>query len=572
MILKKIKTRFILIGLPIILFITLIFEVYLSLQQPLYAQDITCVAPALADYVASVFDNLGTTRSYGNIRFLSPAFNMSHPYFQPFVAQFSDALAEHGYNFGDFYAVAGNAYNMPGGTIHGWIGTARMTAIGNHPIILTETGFYPPNNPPGGRNNALIDLQGSISGLKSDPSILGALLFNVFGTNGDPNFAGHKMNDDEINMVCGGSCGKIGANSAVFYSSSDASFYDRAAAHGMGFTLEVACNDIQRITPGINSAHNKGMTPVLRIGVGGNSGGFDDPAELASFIRDLNPLVNGPVYIILGPNEPLTESWAAPNCAYTNPSNIFLSPGYPYLFRKSPIWPPDPGHFYIPKRGNEDIVQIVRSLVFEAESYAPGYIPGLPGPPGPPPQSTCEPPENPPIAGVILNIEDLRQTDSRWSSTTINDCQDRIGEYTSACPSGNGCGCGIVSMTMVLRYFGHDVYPNNIAPRLRNGQEYVCGIGSSLAGLSQWAKDNYDLEFVWINFDQLQGQIRLGRPVIAACAHWGRGCGFDRDHLSVIKGMEEGYVYYQDTVNGHIAFPESIARTFNCAYVAYYQP
>lgn len=400
----------------LIVLLTICFSFYPSyLNHPIHAQDapdVDCIARELAEYVVSVFKdpklNITTQSSFGNIRFLSPAFNLTDPNNSAFVNQFSAALQTQGYSFNNFSAIAGNAYNMTGGTIQDWVAKARNeTAIGGQAILLTEIGFYPPNKTADEREAAVQALRTSADYIKENGSIVAGLLFNVFCNNPDSRFAGHCLNQpdcSELDTVCAGhgNCGKIGANSATFYSSSDDSFYNQANVHGMRYALEIANNDSNREFPalmaGINSAQNKGMTPVLRLGVNASSGGFNNPEDLASFVYDLSFRLTAPVYLIIGSNEPLSECWATPECGCAD---------YSAELSSSLIWPPDPAHFYVQESGNEDLIAMVSQLVI---NYPSGYP--LPEPnPVIPPQGTGE--WYFPIRGVIRITDDAAAHQAR---------------------------------------------------------------------------------------------------------------------------------------------------------------
>ncbi|MCM8787875.1 MAG: hypothetical protein NC935_07505 [Candidatus Omnitrophica bacterium] len=293
-----------------------LFIFYLSSTSFVHAQDISCIASGLASYIGNVFRDLQITpgssvNSFGNVYFLSPVFNMTSPYFSSFVNEFNQELNNQGYSFNNFYAIAGNAYNTSWGTIGQFVNIARTTPIGQKGIILTEIGWYPHNT--SNREAAVNQLQQEVAKFPIE-NVLGGLIFDVFGNN--PQFAAQSLTESEINFICSANCfqARVGANSASYYSSSDESFYNKAEENAMRYTLEIAQNNISTLIPGINSAHNKGITPIIRLGTGNISGGFDNPEDLVFFIQNLNHQLNKAVYLILGPNEPLSECWATPEC------------------------------------------------------------------------------------------------------------------------------------------------------------------------------------------------------------------------------------------------------------------
>jgi len=282
--------------------------------------DIPCIIQEVSKYIDGVMENVDK-EELPHIKFLSPVFNMTSPYYE----DLANGFAANATFWNQLDGIAGNAYNFPSGQrITDWVARGRsIPAIGDKPMMLTEIGWY--DYVAGGdKGTAQAALKEEIQKLKDDDSILGAQLFNVFNTN--PGWAQYAMTNEELGDVCGGHCGKVGANSAGYYSHSMGDFYGPAASHGMQTSIEIANNDnnptLPAIMPGINDALNNGITPVVRIGVMEDSGGFDDPKDYTTFIKRLNTAVaNRPggsssdiVYVIVGPNEPETECWASRSC------------------------------------------------------------------------------------------------------------------------------------------------------------------------------------------------------------------------------------------------------------------
>lgn len=278
--------------------------------------DVACIGNSVASYIDGV---MGDPRidNLDHIKFLSPAFNMTSPYFQDMV----NTVAGQSQHWEDLDGIAGNAYNFQNGPyIPDHVNAARANPfIGSRPLLLTEIGWYEKLQGVD-HDTARTNLANAASWIKNQPNMLGGLLFNVFNNN--TGWSDYAISDSDLFSVCGGAgnCGKIGANSAGYYSSSDASFYSPADSHGMGWTIEIANNDnnpsLPSLMPGINSAFSKGITPVIRIGVMDNSGGFDNPRDYVDFLVTLNGLIDQDVWVIVGPNEPITECWAAPGCQY----------------------------------------------------------------------------------------------------------------------------------------------------------------------------------------------------------------------------------------------------------------
>ena len=226
----------------------------------------------------------------------------------------------------------------------------------------------------------------------------------------------------------------------------------------------------------------------------------------------------------------------------------------------------DLSNFYIDnsEQHNMNLVNIVNNIVLSGPNIAPN--------PNWTPPYAYLPPTN--KDAVILNMPELLQTDPKWAATQItNGCNDKIGVKSPPCNSSIGCGCGPTSLAMILTYFLHTGNPNDIITPdeiiINQGQEYFCGTGSSAEKLAELA-GNDGIQFEQINFGQAQAKIRDGKPIMAACHHFGRNNGLDWGHITVIKGIEQGNIYFQDTVFGELLFPLSIVQgSFDCTLFAF---
>ncbi len=213
----------------------------------------------------------------------------------------------------------------------------------------------------------------------------------------------------------------------------------------------------------------------------------------------------------------------------------------------------DPATFYISEKENEEIIKIVESIA--VETFNPPF-PEDWEPPPPPPL-----PEDP-EAVILYDVIPLYQGDPRWWDTAMDKCEYYSPPRTLAC-----CGCGPTSLTVILRYFDFDVRPDDIAPKL-TAKEYICGQGSSAYGLALWARRNYGLSFEEskiFDFNALQAKIRAGKPIMVRCGNfYGTGSG----HISVIRGLEEGYVYFADSgrKEGDLIYSVEQVKTFNCTH------
>ncbi len=272
------------------------------------AYDVECVAKGIADYMDGVLTNAPSSK-YKNIRFTTPAFNMTEPQFEDLVAEF--AAQSSSFDRSDL-VVTGNAYNVDGASVLDWMARVRSTEIGSKPVILTETGWYPHGPDNGFTNERGTELGNVLRDARSTQGpLLGALIFNGFGNNSQSDFSGQVMSNEQFTVVCNNTaCGFIGVNSATGLFGNDDN--NRASGLGMKMTLGIINNDPGGVANGANNALSKGLTPVLRIGVGNSSGGFDNPSDLVTFLDALDPQLTGQVYIIVGPNEPNAEGWADP--------------------------------------------------------------------------------------------------------------------------------------------------------------------------------------------------------------------------------------------------------------------
>lgn len=278
--------------------------------------DFACIGKSLAKYMNTIVDGVAS-KNLSHIKTLSPAFNIeSAPTFKPYW----DAMAAAGAKFSQLDGIAGNAYNV-GGHLATYYVSAFLSAVSTtKPFFLTETGMIERVRDGVSLPTALTHLTQTISAINSNSQIQAALLFDSFATNPDPEFSYNFMTDDQIRQVCGGTTctgGKIGINSAAFYSQSE-SFYEHAKNLGMGYTLEIASTDLNAVMSGINAAHARDLTPILRIGVNFTGQGFEDPKDLVNFLAQINSKIdddpNKIVYVIAGPNEPNAEKWASSDC------------------------------------------------------------------------------------------------------------------------------------------------------------------------------------------------------------------------------------------------------------------
>src|SRR6266404_9952096 len=133
-------------------------------------------------------------------------------------------------------------------------------------------------------NSALDPLRGEFDKIKADNRYIGATIYNVFATNNNDG----SLTDAQLQYLCRGACGKIGANAANYYPQGSG-FYSHAKSLGMLFTLAIARNKLDDVTGDLSSANSNGETPVIRLGVHDDSGGFtSDPQVYVTFLQNLN--------------------------------------------------------------------------------------------------------------------------------------------------------------------------------------------------------------------------------------------------------------------------------------------
>jgi hypothetical protein len=275
-------------------------------EEPVPQTPEQCMGAALAEYMNAITAAKGAGQIPSNIKLLSPAFNMTSYTFPGIVAGMRDAGAD----FSKVDGIAGNVYNVGGQSISHYMENVRATFPGAH-FIITETGTFDHSN------RGIIDLQAELKKLSDSGDITSALLFNGLGTNNG--WRQHAFTEDQIRMLCGGDCAgkKIGINTANMFGFSSESYYQQAGGLHMSTSLEIAdSGHVDNTIKGIQRSIDNGIRPIIRIGIGGSSGGFKDPATYAAFLAEIgNRFPGAEIYAIAGPNEPDLENWLAPECS-----------------------------------------------------------------------------------------------------------------------------------------------------------------------------------------------------------------------------------------------------------------
>ncbi len=179
--------------------------------------------------------------------------------------------------------------------------------------------------------SALDPLRGEFDKIKADSRYIGATIYNVFATNNNDG----SLTDSQLQYLCRGACGIIGANAANFYPM-DGGFYSHAKNLGMLFTLAIARNNPGDVEAGLNAALSNGEAPIIRLGVHSDvdtfcpvhdADGTCNPQTYIDFLHVIDLWANNSypgstIYAIAGSNEPETEFWVTPNCGITDSTCI----------------------------------------------------------------------------------------------------------------------------------------------------------------------------------------------------------------------------------------------------------
>ncbi len=167
-------------------------------------------ARVTTNYMNTVISSL---QGYDNLTLLSPAFNLTNPYFEELIAE----MKNQGANFSALDAISGNAYNFADGhKISGFVDRTdrAFSGIGvNKPIVLTEVGMFDNSrniifSAGGGtpHEQAMLNLKTELDKLKLDSRIMAVLLFDTFATNGSETFDYNFMSDQEHKIVLTPEC------------------------------------------------------------------------------------------------------------------------------------------------------------------------------------------------------------------------------------------------------------------------------------------------------------------------------------------------------------------------------
>ena len=150
--------------------------------------------------------------------------------------------------------------------------------------------------------------------------------------------------------------------------------------------------------------------------------------------------------------------------------------------------------------------------------------------------------EKPAIAG---KIQLLKQCDPQWASEPY----DNNGECSGS-PTICSSGCGPTSLAMVIKFYGYDVTPIEIASKIEAEGLRVCGSGTAPAAMVK-IPESYGLTSIqtsdWSLIDEALGK---NIPVIA---RMGPGIFTNEGHYVVFTGFSfDGLVLVNDPDGKHV--------------------
>jgi len=281
--------------------------------------DLEHCAQDLTDYMNTVLSKVGNPE---HALLTSISFNLSSPYEWGLY----NLMNQYGANFSALDYMSGNAYtryNQGGvGVIpaytwyesqYGW-----KSSFGGKPMVFTEYGDF-----------AVADLGIPYYGDEHIQSMRqefiratdnGDIVIYFAAFPGNPEFAFHNIHDEDLLSIVAGREIKAGVNSAQQLDASGAfaqKVYDlnptTNTAHKLLYTLEIITGPNVDAVVGYINGLPPDMRPVIRS-CWGSSCGMADPNVLADFILAVDERVDRPWHVLVGPNEPLTDTWASPYC------------------------------------------------------------------------------------------------------------------------------------------------------------------------------------------------------------------------------------------------------------------
>lgn len=284
---------------------------WLSNPKAARAQSDQCLGEGLAAYIETVFE-VTSACGLSHVRLLTPAWDMSNNFAYDLIG----ATQEAGVSWGQFYGVAGTAYDYGDTGVLDQVATfMNGSGLPQSRIFLTEIG----KSFSGDDQRLQQDLSQIKTGSAAGFEFLGAAFFSPF-----PELGGigqFVLTDQQMQFYCGtGGCTElIGFNSNNYYSLVSDLVYAHANNIPMGTTVSYTGvsldnpENINSIVRAMSPPNN--FTPVVQL--------IDTPSTIdeelvadayGQFLCELDNNVNSVVYAVVGPKDPVSEYWYAPGC------------------------------------------------------------------------------------------------------------------------------------------------------------------------------------------------------------------------------------------------------------------
>lgn len=271
--------------------------------------DLEQCAEDLTEYMNTALENMSDNPK---IKKLSIAFNMT----SPFEHQVFDFMVEAGADFDKLDYWSGNTYTVGGITateymdLYGW-----NSKYSGKPLIITETGDFATKDLSLENRSTLEPVMSGeyklMSGKAEGVLYFAALPAEVMG-GGNEEFEFHNLPESTLTGIVSSRPGGSGVNPGTLLGGST-DLPDWLDSNSMPWILAIITgNDAEGTAKWINSLPDQ-MRPVIRLCYGADCG-FKNPLVLAKFANDLNNLVDKTTYLIIGPNEPLTDPWVSEAC------------------------------------------------------------------------------------------------------------------------------------------------------------------------------------------------------------------------------------------------------------------
>ena len=313
-----------------------------------------CIARNLSEYMNAIVE-AKRQRGWGNIQLLSPAFNFTNPnealiyeyMVNPPSGSFDPA------QFDSLWGFAGNTYHVDGNPgmyyfrENGW-----ASALSGRNVIFTEFGYFAKPADTISRAQLLAEMGRDFSDAVGASGGGGVNYFSAI-RDGDPcddlcnsEFIGrHELTPEELNGIVS-SNSKAGLNPGLPIQNGELQHKVAASPFGYGWAVDILYgDDVGAAVASINAEPS--VQTVLRL-CSGDTCDFSNEDDLVDFLERLNGRISRPVYVIVGPNEPATEYWAAPECSVIQGGNPTASGDFTVSPGRHPGTPPEPPIPYTP--------------------------------------------------------------------------------------------------------------------------------------------------------------------------------------------------------------------------------